>query len=183
MCLIALALIAAIPMTASARARRCAGAGTPTISASRSAIKHAVVCLINRQRRQHGLPAVRENSRLDRAAQRWTNTMVRHDAFAHGSNFASRISAVGFHWSAAGENIATGFQTPRSVVNAWMASAGHCRNILAPNFADVGTGIVALASSRYGRDFSTWTQDFALPMGARAPSRNFGPADRCPYGG
>ena len=50
-------------------------------------------------------------------------------------NLAARITAAGFNSSAAGENIATGFATPHDVVKAWMASTGHCRNILAPTFA------------------------------------------------
>lgn len=163
-------------------ASACAFADTPAVAASRSDIKTAVVCLLNQERRDRGLPALREDPRLDRSAQEWTNTMVHDDAFSHGSNFSARISAAGFHWSTAGENIATGFATPRSVVRAWMQSAGHCRNILAPSFSAVGTGVVAKHINQYsGRNSSTWTQDFALPMGAHAPSGNWGPADGCPY--
>jgi uncharacterized protein YkwD len=106
--------------------------------------------------------------------------MVRSGSFSHGADFASRISAAGFSWSRAGENIATGFRTPAAVVRAWMASTGHCVNILSPSFADVGTGI-----SRHGVAGSgsagTWTQDFALPMGHRPPSYKSGPANGCPY--
>ena len=67
--------------------------------------------------------------------------MVSSDVFSHGTNFAGRISAAGYVWRSAGENIATGFQTPRSVVNAWMASTGHCQNILNPTYGNVGTGV------------------------------------------
>jgi uncharacterized protein YkwD len=177
-----------LPGAASARAHAhaaraaCAYADTPAVAAPRAAIKAAVVCLIDAQRRDHGLPSLHEDSRLDRAAQAWTDTMVATNGFSHGSNFSIRISAAGFRWSAAGENIATGFATPRSVVDAWMASTGHCRNILAPNYSAVGTGIVARSVNRFsGRNSSTWTQDFALPLGAGAPSGNWGAANGCPY--
>ena len=64
------------------------------------------------------LPPLRESGLLDRSAQGWTNTMVATGTFTHGADFAARISAVGFEWSSAGENIATGFLTPRAVVTA-----------------------------------------------------------------
>ena len=107
--------------------------------------------------------------------------MVATHSFTHGTNFAARISAAGFKWSSAGENIATGFMTPRQVVNGWMASTGHCENILSPTYRDVGTGVNRHAVGGYASGPATWTQDFALPMGSSAPSRRFGPMDRCPY--
>jgi uncharacterized protein YkwD len=106
--------------------------------------------------------------------------MVRDESFSHGADFASRISAVGFSWSRAGENIASGFETPAAVVHAWMGSTGHCENILSPSFADVGTGVSRRGIAGAG-SAGTWTQDFALPMGHRAPSGNSGPASGCPY--
>ncbi len=178
------AAVVASPAVAKSHHRRhrgaCANATTPVGATSRQATKTAVVCLINKQRTARGLPALRESRLLDRSAQGWTNTMVATDSFTHGGNFAGRISAVGFAWSSAGENIATGFLTPRAVVNAWMGSTGHCQNILNPTYTNVGTGVVHRAVG-VGGNGSTWTQDFALAAGRRAPSHNFGPADGCPY--
>ncbi len=161
--------------------RTCADANTRVGRAPRSALKAAVVCLINKQRRAHGLPALRANRRLDRSAQGWTNVMVADGEFSHGSNFSARISAVGFIWSTAGENIATGLKTPRDVVNAWMGSTGHCQNILSPSFADVGTGIRARGVRGFASGPATWTQDFGLPVGDHPPSGNTGAAAGCPY--
>ncbi len=155
----------------------CAYANTPSSRVGRTQIKQSVVCLINRRRAAYGLPPLREDSRLDRSAQAWTDTMVATGQFDHGSNFAARISAVGFDWSSAGENIATGFSTPQAVVNAWMHSPGHCRNILDPDYASVGTGVVDRAIEPFSSAPATWTQDFALPVGASGPSKNWGPAD------
>ena len=161
-------------------ARRCEAAHTPIRRASRRAIKAAVVCLVNVQRTSRGLPPLHENSRLDRSAQGWTNVMVRVHDFTHGADFASRISAVGFNWSTAGENIAAGFQTPAAVVRAWMASPGHCRNLLSPSFLDVGTGVSLGAVAGAGGG-GPWTQDFGLPMGHNPPSGDSAPANGCPY--
>jgi uncharacterized protein YkwD len=159
------------------RARACANADTPALGASRAAIKTAVVCLINQQRVVHGLPALHEDSRLDRSAQGWTNRMVSTKQFSHGTNFAARISATGYHPGWAGENIATGFATPQDVVSAWMGSPGHCRNILDPDYASVGTGVVNRGIAGFSVGPSTWTQDFATPLGARTPSSNWSPAN------
>ena len=100
-------------------------------------MRAAVVCLINQQRARHRLPALHV-APLDRSAQVWTNVMV-DGRFWHGTSFAARITAVGFIWPDAGENIATGFPTPAGVVGAWMASRGHCQNILDPHYDRVGT--------------------------------------------
>jgi uncharacterized protein YkwD len=175
-----LSLILLVP-AASAKERPCRHGNTPIGQARRAQLDSSVVCLINQQRRAHGLPGLQASPRLDRSAQGWTNAMVDHGAFTHGTDFAARITAVGFRWSNAGENIATGYRTPDSVVAAWMASTGHCQNILSPVFRQVGTGLsyrsIAGASTRAG----TWTQDFGLIMGQTPPSGNYGPADGCPY--
>jgi uncharacterized protein YkwD len=174
------ALPAALVPAARADAHGCAHAHTLIAAASRHQLQRSVVCLINQQRRRHHLPRLRGNQRLNRSAQGWTNAMVRHGNFSHGADFASRITAAGLSWSMAGENIATGFETPSSVVRAWMASDGHCRNILSASFADVGTGVSGRGVAGSG-SAGTWTQDFALPMGHGAPSHNYGPANGCPY--
>jgi uncharacterized protein YkwD len=173
--------LAAAPAAAQAAnsSHRCANADTPAAGGSRQAMRDAVDCLINQQRTGRHLPALHGSSQLDRSAQGWTNTMVTNGIFTHGTDFAARISAVGYVWTSAGENIATGFQTPRQVVSAWMASPGHCRNILDPTFADVGTGVSTHRLAQYGP--STWTQDFGLWMGHSDPSRNYGPQRGCPY--
>jgi uncharacterized protein YkwD len=177
---VALTSIVFVPM-ASAHGRPCATAHTPIVAASRAQLQRAVVCLINGQRRMRGLPDLSENSRLNRSAQGWTNAMVTHRDFSHGADFASRITAAGFHWSNAGENIATGYVTPASVVTAWMASTGHCQNILNPSYRYVGTGVLNHPIGDASGQGGTWTQDFGLLMGQSAASGNWGPADGCPY--
>ena len=192
LCTAALTVVPAATATTSgakhrARVRRaraadgCANAGAVVGHASAQALRAAVVCLINEQRTSRDLPPLRASRLLDRSAQSWTNAMVASDVFSHGPNFAARISAAGYVWRAAGENIATGFQTPRSVVNGWMASTGHCQNILNPTYANVGTGVSSHAVRGWASGPGTWTQDFALSMFKSPPSANWGPADGCPY--
>jgi uncharacterized protein YkwD len=185
-CGVSLLVLTVVPAAAAARRRpratgSCPYATTPADQAPAGALKAAVVCLINHDRAAHGLPALHASNRLNRSAQGWTNAMVDGNFFSHGGDFAGRISAVGFNWASAGENIATGYATPRQVVAGWMASTGHCQNILNPDFRDVGTGVRWRGLRGYGTGPGTWTEDFALPMGQRPMSGNTGPMHGCPY--
>lgn len=159
----------------------CAGANASVQSAPPAVLRAAVVCLANQQRALHHLPPLHASAQLNRSAENWTDVLVSTHQFTHGANFAARISAVGYAWRAAGENIATGFGTPRAVVRAWMASTGHCENILNPTYRDIGTGVSMHAVGGFASGGGTWTQDFGLRLNQRAPSGNFGPAQGCPY--
>jgi uncharacterized protein YkwD len=159
----------------------CAGADAAVGHASSELLRSAVVCLINQERSLHHLPPLQASPLLDHSAQGWTNAMVSSDQFTHGTNFASRISAAGYVWRSAGENIATGFATPRGVVHAWMGSTGHCENILNPSFRNVGTGVSTRPVKGFATGTGTWTQDFALGMHSSPPSGNTGPMNGCPY--
>lgn len=130
----------------------------------------AVVCLVNKQRHHHGLPELSTNAKLDRSAQEWANYMARHHYFGHGA-WVARITATGLDWSNIGENIVSGSTEPTGAVNTWMASTGHCKNILDPVYRNTGVGV----AGRY------WVQDFGLVVGQRPPSADYGPANGCPY--
>src|SRR4051794_16461891 len=119
--------------SSSASASTCANADTPVTSLSRTAARHAVLCIVNAERNVRGLPSVHSDMRLMIAAQRHTEDMVARNYFEHvapnGSDPGDRITAAGYLWMSYGENIAAGYLTPRSVMEGWMASAGHCENI------------------------------------------------------
>jgi uncharacterized protein YkwD len=162
---------------------QCANADTPATSASVDAMRAAAVCLINQQRNKRGLPSLTPSSQLNSSAQSWNNVMVATGNFSHGPGtaFADRISAAGYDWQTAGENIATGYRTPRAVVSAWMASTDHCRNILDPSFRNVGTGETPATVGSFASDPATWTQDFGLLMSQSPLSGNHGPQNGCPH--
>jgi uncharacterized protein YkwD len=164
---------------ASVARTRCANAGRAARRLSLQAVRAAVVCLINQQRTERGLPPLTVAPQLDDSAQQWTVEMVQTGNFGHGDPFG-RMSAAGYEWQAAGENIATGQQTPRAVVAGWMASVTHCRTILNPDFRNVGTGETPSPVRGWAQKPATWTQDFGLLIGARAPSHNAAAANACP---
>ena len=61
-----------------------------------------------------------------------------------------RIKAAGYNWRTYGENIAMGQTTEQIVMNSWLESEGHCKNIMNKNFKDIGVG----------RSGNYWTQVF-----------------------
>jgi uncharacterized protein YkwD len=71
-----------------------------------------------------------------------------------GTKFTGRIDVENYKWAAAGENVAYGFSSAESVMQAWLKSSGHCKNILNPKFSELGLG----------KSGSYWTQVFAAPL-------------------
>ena len=159
--------------------RHCVDSHVRIGRAPRLRRQRATQSRLNPQRKRSGLPPLQLSHRLNRSAQSWTNTMVRDHSFSHGSDFGSRISGAGFDWAQIGENIADGYRTPAGAVKAWMASTGHCENILNPDFREVGAGFDM--GSAMGGGHGTWTTDFGLRMGQAARSSAWGPAEGCPY--
>ncbi|HKX43869.1 MAG TPA: CAP domain-containing protein, partial [Burkholderiaceae bacterium] len=80
---------------------------------------------------------------------------------SNGSTFSQRIDATGYSWSTAGENIAAGYSSVDAVMDGWIASPGHCANLMNPNFSEVGVSCVPGTSATV--DSSYWTMDLAKP--------------------
>lgn len=103
----------------------------------------AVVAATNAEREAAGCDALRVDPRLTEAAQGHAEDMAGNDYFSHtsrdGRAFDDRIRDAG-HPSPGGENIAAGQESAEEVVQAWMDSPGHRRNILDCDFAAIGVG-------------------------------------------
>jgi uncharacterized protein YkwD len=169
---IAAACVLAFAVSISAHAA-CAGAGAVPNGSNTTKVRKATLCLLNVQRRAHGLQNLRQNAKLRAAAAAYSRQMVRQGFFAHespdGSTLQSRVTATHYldgarAWGI-GENIAWGtggLGTPRSIVRAWMHSPGHRANILNPTFRDIGIGTAPGAPIPHGAAASagTYTTDF-----------------------
>ena len=158
---IAAALFAA-PLAAAAPALAAGTAPAPKKSAVVDAVafETEVVKLTNAERIRKGCSALRIDERLVAAARVHSTDMVRSRFFSHtgsnGSNFVAREVAAGYpRKGAASENIAWGYRTPKDVVNGWMNSPGHRRNILNCSSVAVGVGIAVKSGGAI-----YWTQDF-----------------------
>ncbi len=104
------------------------------------------------------------NGLLDQAATGHSSDMAASNYFSHtsldGRSMVNRIDATGYRWSTLGENIAAGYSSIKSVVDGWMASDGHCANIMSPAFREVAVACVASPTSQYG---TYWTMNAAKP--------------------
>lgn len=108
--------------------------------------------LINNQRTQNGLSALKLDTETLRVARIKAQDMVDNNYFSHnsptyGSPF-QMLNRFKISYKTAGENIA-GNSSNSSAVTAWMNSSGHKANILNSSFNYTGIGVVK--SSRYGK--------------------------------
>ncbi|QPF76385.1 CAP domain-containing protein [Roseateles sp. DAIF2] len=113
-------------------------------------------------------PALAWQTQLAQAAARHSQDMADKSFFSHtgsdGSNAGQRISATGYTWSRWGENIAYGYTSSAAVVDGWMKSEGHCRNIMNPAFTEMGLACVRQSQSNPASTVRwAWTQALATP--------------------
>jgi uncharacterized protein YkwD len=158
---LAVALAVACPAAASACERDGAEPSELTVKEARA----AVLCLVNERRRANGLARLRDESRLERAAQRHSNSMDESNFFSHngpgGSSPLSRIRSTGYisgasSWAIA-ENIRWGSGSrgsAKAAVASWMNSASHRSALLENSYRHIGIG-VALGSPTGGGEGNT----------------------------
>ena len=108
--------------------------------------------LINQQRANNGLPALKVDNELQRVARIKAQDMVNNNYFDHnsptyGTPF-NMMKSFGITYKSAGENIA-GNSSNSSAVTAWMNSSGHRANIL--NSSYNYTGLAVVSSPKYGK--------------------------------
>ncbi|WET08212.1 MULTISPECIES: CAP domain-containing protein [unclassified Pseudomonas] len=79
---------------------------------------------------------------LASAANSHTRNMANGNFFDHldhdGRTPGDRAELAGYSAKNIGENIAAGLDTPRKVVDGWLASPGHCANLMNPQFRELG---------------------------------------------
>lgn len=125
-----------------------------------------IVRLTNQARLQNKVKQLATNALLNNAAQSKANDMIRQQYFAHIS--PTRVTPwfwfkqAGYNYRYAGENLAIDFVESEDVINAWLASPTHRRNLLSTNYRDVG---VAVASGKIdGVDSLLVVQMFGTPV-------------------
>lgn len=104
------------------------------------------------------------NCPIEGAASRHSNDMASNNFFSHtgsdGLRVGARVTATGYEWSVVGENIAAGYDDVGTVVEAWLDSPGHCRNIMDSRFTQFAVTRVDTSTADYD---NYWTQVFATP--------------------
>jgi uncharacterized protein YkwD len=137
-----------------------------------------VVALVNQYRASLGLSQLGLSQSLTNAAA-WKaselavdvpatgGTAFSHDDYGTGRLAQTRLQVCGYG-DGFGENIALGQDSPRAVMDAWIASPGHRENLQYPYWTAIGVGA---ASGPWGYG---WVQDFGVslpdPIAAPSPS-------------
>jgi uncharacterized protein YkwD len=165
-----LPLLALLAVAApSAQAAGCSNTDLTPTARNIGKVSSATLCLLNRQRRAHHLPALRPDGALQRAASSFSQEMVRLRFFDHtapdGTTFDKRIESAGYgSYTALAENIAWGSgsrATAAQIVDGWMHSPGHRHNILDATLRNIGVGVAPGAPQDLGGlPAATYTTDF-----------------------
>lgn len=123
-----------------------------TTSVTLTADEQEVFNLINQQRANNGLPALKIDAEVQRVARIKAQDMVDNNYFAHNSPTYGTpfqmLNSFKVSYRSAGENIA-GNSSNSGAVTAWMNSPGHKANILNGSYNYTGIGVVT--GSKYGK--------------------------------
>jgi uncharacterized protein YkwD len=105
-----------------------------------------VLRLMNDYRASEGLAPLHSDERLDLAAADRMHQMEEESFWSHesprGESPFRWLDRRAYHYRAAGENLAAGFETARLLVQSWMESSGHRANILSSDYEDCGIAII-----------------------------------------
>lgn len=125
-----------------------------------------IISLTNNIRSQAGHYSLVSDPMIQAVAQQKADLMAANNEFQHtlsdGTTSWSLLRTAGYQFQTAGENLAVHFSTADEVVNAWMQSPAHQRNILASEFTTIGIGVATTTWNGYEGHFIV--QLFATPV-------------------
>ncbi|MDA0183625.1 CAP domain-containing protein [Solirubrobacter phytolaccae] len=138
---------------AAAGADQCPGAlDIPDSAAKVDVATEAVTCLVNAERTSRGLKTLKRDGDLAQAARGHSRDMTKRNYFDHtspgGETVGDRVRDAGYGkpgdgWKV-GENLGWGTgqrATPNALVDEWLNSAAHKKNMLNGAFRELGVGI------------------------------------------
>ena len=98
------------------------------------------------------LPAaapLRWSAQLGASARAYAEELAQRDSLSHQGQRAStlreRLHQAGYRMRQSGENLAAGPETLEQALAQWLASPGHCDNLMFRDFQDMGLACVASA--------------------------------------
>ena len=123
--------------------------------------EEAVLKLTNEVRKKEGLPELKPNALLAKAARDHSANMAKQGKLEHvldEKQPADRVADTGYKRAYVGENIAGGKALkPKGAFDLWLDSPPHKKNMLSDKFEEIGIGIV-----RNGKGEIYYTQVFGL---------------------
>src|ERR1700761_8421723 len=108
--------------------------------------------LVNADRAQQGLPALKWDPALAQAAQQHAQLMSEQGALSHQypgePDLEARAGQAGAHFRTIAENVALA-ASPQALEKEWMNSPPHRANILNPSLTSLGVGMVRKGGNYY----------------------------------
>jgi hypothetical protein len=108
--------------------------------------------LVNADRAQQGLPALKWDPALAQAAQQHAQLMSEQGALSHQypgePDLEARAGQAGAHFRTIAENVALA-PSPQALEKEWMNSPPHRANILNPSLTSLGVGMVRKGGNYY----------------------------------
>ncbi len=136
---------------------------TPDVAAGEA---QKIISLTNSLRASLSLGALKENYKLDSAANKKVQDMFINQYFAHhspnGLDMEDFLHNAGYtNYATVGENLAMGYDNAADVMAAWEKSPTHYDNLVDPNFNEIG---ISLGAGQYqNKDTVFIAQYFGLP--------------------
>jgi len=101
----------------------------------------------NQERSKVGVKTLTLSEKLNQAAYLKAQDMFDKQYWAHDSPDGTEpwkwFGDVGYNYNKAGENLAKNFNTTNGVMTAWLNSIEHKKNVLNPDYEDVGFAVVS----------------------------------------
>jgi uncharacterized protein YkwD len=123
----------------------CAFAADQSLISAAPSESNGFVAAINNLRASQGLNPLTVDGNLTSVAQDWANSMGLADGISHRSDLRSGITG---NWQTLGENVGVG-PSVDSLMQAFIASPGHYKNLVDPRFTHVGVGTVRVGGMLY----------------------------------
>lgn len=140
-------------------------------------LEAAFVAAVNAERADAGLPQLHPSAELTRVARAHAGRMAGRADLYHNPSLGSAVR----HWRKLGENVGRGGSWA-AIHRAFLDSPGHRRNVLDPEWTDVGIGVVVTDGGIWVTElFRTGGDDEPgdVPSGPRLPGPGYArPLDR-----
>jgi uncharacterized protein YkwD len=130
-----------------------------------------IIFWTNHFRQQKGLHPLQVDPKLTYAARMHAYHMAVRETMAHeldGSTPVDRVRHAGYEYRAVAENVAwcEGYADPAwQLFTGWMHSPGHYRNLMGPQYTQIGVGVYR---SRSGQFYAC--QVFGTPLPPALPA-------------
>jgi len=144
---------------------------TPDMAALQS---NQLLQLTNKFRQEKGLPPLKENDKLKKAANLKSADMINAQYFNHISpqnrGLSDWLGLAGYKFKVAGENLAMGFDSAEDIFKSWQNSPTHYANLVDPDFQEIGISVSSGLLS--GNETSIATQVMATLNSENQPEQN-----------